>query len=487
MSAVAAEGSYTYGTLINGVWVSEGRAFATYNPACPDQQVGHYRESSIAEVAAVMKAASTAQRAWARVPGLERQGIVQAFLAKLRGETERIARAITLEMGKPLAEARGEVGYSLREAEFMASEAARPLGHLLPSLRSNMRNMSMRKPRGVIAAITPWNYPLLTPMRKIAPALTFGNSIVLKPSEFTPATACIVADLARGILPDGLLGIVLGQAAVGQALVSHPLVDAVTFTGSVATGRSIYKLAAQSLAEVSLELGGKNPIVIHDTDDLDACLNEAVTGALVNAGQRCTAISRVLVRRGLAADVEAGLAERMRAVVVGNGFDERTRIGPLAMKAQLEKVNAMVENGVAQGARICAGGERLAPAGFASGYFMAPTLLCGVTPGMTVAREEIFGPVLSVLPYETIDEALDMVNDVQFGLSASLFSNDQRVVHRFIDHANAGMLHINNQTATDPNMPFIGMKDSGVGACSVGQGSANFYTSESAVYLRYGS
>jgi aldehyde dehydrogenase (NAD+) len=323
-------------------------------------------------------------------------------------------------------------------------------------------------------------------MRKIAPALAHGNAIVLKPSEFSPATACIIADLGRGVLPDGLLGIVLGKASTGQALVSHPLTDAVTFTGSVPTGCAIYQLAARSLAEVSLELGGKNPIVIHDTDDLDACLDEAITGALNNAGQRCTAVSRVLVQNKLAADVEAGLAQRMRSVVVGNGFHEGSRIGPLAMKAQFEKVASMVDKGVAEGARVAAGGRRLSPAGWESGYFMAPTLLCGVTPDMSVAREEIFGPVLSVLPYEHIEDALELVNDVQFGLAASLFSNDQRVVNLFIDHAEAGMLHINNQTATDPNMPFIGVKDSGVGACSVGQGASSFYSSERAVYLRYG-
>jgi alpha-ketoglutaric semialdehyde dehydrogenase len=478
--------AYRYATWLGGRWTGEGEEqFSTTDPADPAQVVGTYRASTEPEVGRVVEAARSAQREWARMPGLERQTLLKAYLDKLRAHIDPLARAMTWEMGKPLAEARGEVAYTLMEADFMVAQAAQPIGQVMPSRRRDMRNMSLRKPRGVVAAISPWNYPFLTPMRKIAPALVHGNAIVLKPSEFSPAAACMAAELAQGMLPEGLLGIVLGKAAVGQALVSHPLVNAVTFTGSVPTGRQVYAAAARTLAEVSLELGGKNPIVVHDAHDLDACLNDVVVGAMNNGGQRCTAISRVLVQRKLVPEVEAGLRTRMQALVVGNGFDEKTRIGPMAMQAQYEKVTGMIERGVAEGARVAVGGERYRPAGWESGYFVAPTLLCDVTPTMGVARNEIFGPVLSMLTYDTIEEAIAIVNDVDFGLSASLFSNDQRVVQCFIDQADAGMIHINNQTATDTNMPFVGVKDSGVGACSVGQSAANFYTVEHAIYLRY--
>jgi len=477
---------YGYATRLKGAWQGEGAEhFETVDPAAPETVVGRYTVSTLSEIGRVIEAARGAQREWARVPGLERQELINAYIAKLRSRSDALAEAITREMGKPLADARGEVAYSLIEAEFMAGEAARPIGQVLPSRRRDFRNLVLRRPRGVIAAVTPWNYPVLTPLRKIVPALVFGNAIVLKPSEFTPAAACIAADLAHGILPDGLFGIVLGQADTGRALVSHADINAVTFTGSVATGRAVYELAAKSLAEVSLELGGKNPIVLNDTDNLEFCLDEIVRGAMNNAGQRCTAVSRILVKRTLLADVEAGLAQRLESLKVGNGFDEAVRIGPMAMKSQFEKVMGMIAKGRADGASVVAGGQAVKPAGWETGYFIEPTLFCGVTPAMSIAREEIFGPVLSVLAYDSIDQAIDIVNGVDYGLAASIFSNDQRMVQRFIDHVEAGMVHVNHQTATDPNMPFVGVKDSGVGACSVGQSAANFYTTEYAVYLRY--
>jgi acyl-CoA reductase-like NAD-dependent aldehyde dehydrogenase len=480
-----AHDTYHYGTYCGGAWVGAGDGtFETLDPARPAEVVGRYRATTAAELDAVIDAAGRAQHEWAQVPGLERQHLVGRYLAKLREATESVATAITREMGKPIGDARGEIGWSLVESEFMLGEAARSLGSVMPSWRRDVQNLILRRPRGVIAAVSPWNYPFLTPMRKVAPALVFGNAIVLKPSEYTPAAACMMAELGKGILPDGLFGVVNGKGAVGHALAAHPKVQGVTFTGSVPTGRSIYQAAAANLAEVSLELGGKNPIVLHDARDLGACIDEIVRGAMQNGGQRCTSISRVLVRRPLARDVEAGLAERFSKVVVGQGFDPAAQIGPMAMKPQHDKVIAMIEAGVREGARVAAGGGRAAPAGFEHGYFVQPTVLCGVVPGMRVAREEIFGPVLSVLPFDDIDEALGIVNDVEFGLAACLYSEDPWVVRRFTERAEAGMLHVNHQTVGDPNMPFIGAKASAVGAGSVGASAAHFYAAERSVYLK---
>ena len=480
--------TYQFGTLLSGKWVGNGdERFETFDPSEPTSKVGAYLATTSSEVSAVVSAAAAAQKVWASVPGLERQMVLSRYFAKLKEHTEDIATSMTCEMGKPLTEARGEIGYSLLEAEFMLGEVARPYGWLMPSFRRDIQNQVVRRPRGVIAAISPWNYPVLTPMRKVVPALVFGNAVVLKPSEFSPAAACIAAELAIGILPDGLFGIVQGGADVGQALVSNRLVNGVTFTGSIPTGRAIYQLAASNLAEVSLELGGKNPIVLNDTHDLDSVLDEIVRGAMNNGGQRCTATSRLLVQKSLVADVEAGLKQRLGRLVVGNGLDEKTQIGPMAMKSHRDKVLGMIKTGASEKARIGIGGEPAAPVGFERGYFVQPTLLCDVTPSMVVAKEEIFGPVLSVLKYDEIETALQIVNGVEFGLAASLFSEDPLVIRQFTEHAEAGMIHINNQTAVDPNMPFVGTKDSGVGACSVGQSAVNFYTSERSIYIKYGT
>lgn len=476
---------YQYGSYAAGEWIGRGSDhFETFDPARPGKVVGRYRISTSDDIDAVVAAAAKAQRDWAAVPGLERQYLIGRYFAKLKEATEAMAVAITREMGKPIGDARGEIGWSLVESEFMLGEAARSVGSVMPSWRRDVQNLIVRRPRGVIAAVSPWNYPFLTPMRKVAPALVFGNAVVLKPSEYTPAAACMMAELAKGILPDGLFGIINGLGVTGRALVGHPRVNGVTFTGSVPTGKAIYQAAAANLAEVSLELGGKNPIVIHDVRDLDACLDEISRGAMQNGGQRCTSLSRVIVRKPLVKDVEAGLAERLARVVVGEGFDPKAQIGPMAMRAQHEKVLSMIQAGVGEGAVVATGGGRAAPTGFEQGYFVQPTLLCGVAPTMRIAREEIFGPVLSVIPFDDVDQALEIVNDVEFGLAACLYSEDPWVTKRFTERADAGMLHVNHQTAGDPNMPFIGTKASGVGAGSVGASAVNFYTSEHSIYLK---
>ena len=455
--------------------------FVTRNPARPGEIVGRYATTSREELGAAIERARAAQRAWRAVPSVERGALFGRFVAAVEARTEDLARSITLEQGKPIGESRGEVAKSCAEARFMAGEAARGHSEVMPSARPGIRNMVVRRPRGVIAALTPWNFPILTPMRKISPAIVFGNALILKPSEFTPATACLVVDAAKGILPDGLLQLVNGGAEVGAALVSAPEVSGVTFTGSVATGRRIYAAAAQSLAEISLELGGKNAAVVNDAADLGACLDQIATAAFMCAGQRCTAVSRVLVRRPLLGDVMDGLAERAQRQVLGEGMDPATTMGPLTNAAQLDRVSAMVAAGVKEGARPVVGGEKAA----GEGYFYRPTILAQVGPQMSVAREEIFGPVISVLAYDSLDEAMSILNGVEYGLTSALFSNDNSVIQRFVDESESGMIHVNHGTIPDNHMPFGGVKSSGVGAYSVGASAATFYTTEHSVYIKY--
>ncbi len=479
---------YEYGSLIAGQWrPGTGEAFSTSNPARPSEVVGRYTSASAADVDQAVKAAVAVQKLWRGLPSVERGMVVEKFVAALEAKAGQLARAITLEQGKPLAESRGEIGKACAESRFMLGEASRSHSPAMPSSRPGFSNMVTRRPRGVIAALTPWNFPIMTPMRKIAPALVFGNAVILKPSEFTPAAACIIGDAAKGLLPDGLLQIVLGMAAAGQALVSHPDVDGIAFTGSVPVGKKIYAAAAQNLTEVALELGGKNAAIVNDinsTQDMDGCLSQIIGAAYQCAGQRCTGISRVLVHKSLEPQVLDGLTARAQQTVLGDGMKEGVTMGPLNNAAQFLKVDAMVKAGIAEGARVMTGGKAGTVAGAEGGYFYEPTILGGVTPAMSVATDEIFGPVISVIVYDTIDQAFDILNGVEFGLTSSIFSNDHAVIQRFIAESENGMLHVNHGTVPENHMPFGGIKNSGVGAYSVGPSAANFFTTEHAVYVK---
>ncbi|MHB8146852.1 MAG: aldehyde dehydrogenase family protein [Vulcanimicrobiaceae bacterium] len=479
----ATPATYRYGNLVGGAWQSGSATFETTNPARPSERVGVYDVASEQTLSAAGDAAQDAQRLWRKTPALERARIMHRFLDQIEARTEEIALAMTREQGKPLGEARGEVGKSLREARCMVANAAHVGSSAMGSARRGVRNVATRRPRGVIAGITPWNFPILTPMRKIAPALVFGDAIILKPSEIAPAAACIVADAARGIVPDGLLQIVNGGAEVGRALVDLPIASGVSFTGSVAVGRAIYAAAALRLAEVSLELGGKNAAIVHDPQDLNAALDHIAGAAFLCTGQRCTAISRVLVHRPFAKAATDGLVQRARALVLGDGAEKTTTLGPLVSAKQRDRVEALVARAVSEGSVVATGGKRAHVSGSESGFFYEPTILVDVPRDSVAAREEIFGPVIAVLAYDTIDEAFALLNSVDYGLTAALFSNDHRVIERFLDECETGMLHINHGTIPDDHMPFGGIKNSGVGAPSVGPSAAAFYTTEHAVYL----
>ena len=476
---------YTFGSFINGEWQGgTGEVFETFDPSAPGTCVGRYSPTSPQGLRTALDAARSGQTEWAALPPAERSRRVVELLDAVEAQTEEIARAVTLEQGKPIAESRGETGKALREARFMAGEAVRGHSEVMPAQKPDCRNMVLRRPRGVIAAITPWNFPILTPMRKIAPALAHGNAIILKPSELTPASACLIAEAAEDLLPAGVLQIVHGGGEVGAALVGDAAVDGVTFTGSVATGRRIYAAAAQNLAELSLELGGKNAVIINDTDDLERCLDQVFGAACQCAGQRCTAISRVIVADALHDAVIDGLKARAQAQVVGAGIDPAITLGPLINQDQFDRVSGFVERAIEAGADVVAGGTAMPVASAPDGFFYPATILRAVEPSMEVAREEVFGPVISVMRYSDFDTAMSLLNDVDYGLTSSLFSNDSALIQRFLDESQNGMLHVNHGTIPDDHMPFGGIRHSGVGAYSVGPSAVNFYTTEHSAYLQ---
>ena len=460
----------------NDVW-------RTVNPARPSEEVGRYGVVPPGGLAALVERARAAQAEWARVPDVERGLVVGRFLDAVTEHADRIAGAVTAEQGKILAEAKAETLKGVAEGRFMCGEAARVGGSAAGSARPQVRNLILRRPRGVVVAICPWNFPAMTPLRKLCPALVFGNAMIMKPSQFTPAAAFLLAEIARPLFPNDLFQIAVCGGAQAGELIAMDGVDAVSFTGSVETGRKVYAAAASNLIPVQLELGGKNAAVVNDSDDLDGCLDAITGAALMTAGQRCTAISRVLVRDELADAVVEGLAERTQAVRLGDGMHPQTTMGPLCNEPHLRSVEAMTARAIEEGATAVAGGAAAVAEDCEGGYFYQPTVLDGVAPQSTGGCEEIFGPVISVIRYRDFDEAMEILNGTPFGLTSCLFSDSNRLVQRFLNESRNGMLHVNHGSVPDINMPFGGIKHSGVGPYSVGASASQVYTTEHAAYI----
>lgn len=473
---------YRFARFTSKGWqAASGSEWVTRNPAHPDDEVGRYQFADMDELNSAVKDAADAQLVWRQLPQPQRVEAVLRFIAAVEERRQPIAEAIVLEQGKPLNEALGEVTKACAEARAMAAFGMAELGTVMPNARAGFHNTIRYRPRGLVAAITPWNFPILTPLRKLVPALVYGNAVILKPSEFTPAAACLMVECAEGRLPEGLVQLVIGQGELGAALVGHPGIHAITFTGSVETGRRIYVAAAQHLAKVSLELGGKNAAIVHHPVDVDAALDAIVGAAMACSGQRCTSISRVLVQRDLAPAVTQGLVERLGRLVPGDGFSNGVNFGPIIHGQHLEKIETMVRQAISEGANVACGGHILPM----PGYFFAPTLLTGVTNEMAITQEEVFGPVITLQAYDDFDEALEIGNAVDFGLTAALFTRDNTCAQRFLDECEAGMLHINHGTFPDSHMPFGGIKHSGVGEYSVGPTAFRFYTTEHSTYNNY--
>ena len=453
------------------------------NPAAPEQIVATFDETPLDALDDCVARAGLAQAGWAAKPQPERGALVANFVDALEARAEDIAMSITKEMGKPLAEARGEVAKAVGEARACIGRANAPIGEVFPSQIPGTVAYSTRRPRGVILGINPWNFPFSTPMRKAIPALVYGNAIILKPASLTPGAIALMAEIADKVLPADLVQAVIGGGALGQALSEHIGIDAISFTGSVEVGKRVAIAAAGHLAEVSLELGGKNPAILHDATDLEPVLDQIMASAFAVCGQRCTAVSRVIVNRTLEAEVVAGLAERAEAIQPMDGTADGAKIGPLASLQQLQDVDGFVSRARAAGATVSAGGEKLKTE--TGGYFYAPTILSDVTPNMEVARDEVFGPVLSVIAYNTVDEALNIANDVAFGLSSCLYSERTDVVERFVAESESGMIHVNSGSFPENHLPFVGVKDSAMGVGgSNGPSTIQFYTTEHTVYRR---
>lgn len=471
-----------WGHFIEGGWTERGEAqFQTFDPARPSIALQSFALGTAADVECAVASAHGAFASWAAMPGPERGEILFRAARGLEEQVDALAYAISAEQGKVLSESRGEVVRAARELRFCAGEASRAAGVTMPSEKRGALAMSLRVPIGVVAAITPWNFPIVAPVRKIGPALAAGCTVVLKASNLTPWAACLLMDVfAKAGVPAGVLNLVNGTGAVvGEALVSHPLVRGISFTGSSPLGKRIAASACARLARVQLELGGKNPAVVLHPRDIDATARQIVGAAFACSGQRCTAISRVIVTEAHADQLLDALGRQMGALVLGASDAEGAQVGPLITAAHLCSVQGFVERAIAEGARRVSVETRVP----AEGHYMAPVLLDGVTPAMEVAREEVFGPVLAVLRVRDAQEALAVANDCAYGLASVVFTTDTAEALAFVHGAAAGMVHVNHGTASEAHLPFGGVRDSGLGPYSIGATNLDFFCDLKVAYL----
>jgi alpha-ketoglutaric semialdehyde dehydrogenase len=480
----------TYRNFINGKWVesSSSRTAPNINPANTDDVLGTVRQATREEARAAVDAAANAFRGWRNTPAPTRGRIVAKAARLLDDHKEEVAQLLTREEGKTIAESRGELQRSINVAEFCAGEARRLNGETIPSELPLNFAYTIKQPIGVVAVVTPWNFPVAIPIWKIAPALVAGNSVVFKPASITPATAVRITEIFEEAgIPPGVLNLVLGSGSeAGDEIISHPAVKAISFTGSNGVGIRLYEQASRRGAKVQCEMGGKNPVVVLEDADMDLAVESTAQGAFGSSGQRCTATSRAVVVDQVADEFVARIAKRAESMRLGPGADPQTEMGPSVDESQFKTVLSYIDIGREDGATLVCGGSRADGDGLDKGYFVHPTVFDHVTADMRIAREEIFGPVLSVLRVKNFDHAMEVANDCEYGLSSSIFSNDAARIFRFVDDIETGMTHINSPTTGgEAHVPFGGIKGTGIGDREQGSTALDFYTDLKVVYVDY--
>ena len=473
-----------YQNYIAGQWSDGAGTLSNINPSDTDDVVGEYARGGADDVEAAVAAAKAALPGWRRIGIQARSNILDQIGNVILERRAELGELLAREEGKTLPEAIGEVARAGQVFKFFGGEALRQSGQLVESVRPGIEVTVSREPLGVIGLITPWNFPVAIPAWKIAPALAYANTVVFKPAELVPGSAHALAEIiAKAGIPPGVFNLVVGPGSVvGQAMVDHPDVSGISFTGSVATGAMIAAAAARRLARVQLEMGGKNPLVILDDADLDVAVDCAIQGAFFSTGQRCTASSRLVVTAGIHDRFVEAVLKRMAALTVDHALKEGTDIGPVVDAAQLEQNRSYIDIGKAEGATLATGGELLERP--TPGFYFSPALFVGATNDMRIAREEIFGPVAAVIEAADYDEALAIANDTEFGLSAGIVTTSLKHATHFRHHAEAGMVMVNLPTAgVDYHVPFGGTKGSSFGTREQGSYAKEFYTTVKTGYL----
>jgi acyl-CoA reductase-like NAD-dependent aldehyde dehydrogenase len=479
-----------YKNFIDGEWVeaSTGQTFENRNPADTRDVIGIFQRSGKADVDAAIGAAKKAFAKWRLIPAPRRAEIIYRAAEMLMERKEEYARDMTREMGKILKETRGDVQEAVDTAYYMAGEGRRMFGPTTPSELPNKFAMAVRQPIGVCGMITPWNFPMAIPSWKLLPALVCGNTCVIKPAQDTPlSTFNLVRVLYDAGLPRGVVNIVTGFGSeVGTPLTEHADVRAISLTGSSAVGRIVGTTAAKSFKHCSLELGGKNPMIVLDDANLDLAIEGGLWGGFGTTGQRCTATSRIIVQKGIYGKFVERYVERAKALKVGNGLDETVEMGPAINENQLKTDLSYVEIGKAEGARLKCGGNRLDKGDYQHGYFMEPTVFVDVTPKMRIAQEEIFGPVVSILACDDLEDAIEIANGVDYGLSSALYTKDVNRAFMAMRDLDAGITYINAPTiGAEVHLPFGGVKQTGNGHREGGLGAIDFFSEWKSIYVDY--
>lgn len=469
--------------FINGEKVEADLVHESLNPSNTNEVVARFPAGGKAEVDAAVSAARGAFPGWAGASPEVRADLLDKVGTTIMARADELGRLLSREEGKTLPEGKGEVMRAARIFKYFAGEAIRRHGQTLDSVRPGVDVETHREPFGVFGLITPWNFPIAIPAWKTAPALAFGNTVVLKPASVTPATAWALAEIIHECgAPPGVFNLLIGEGGMGGAIVAHPEVDAISFTGSQGVGARVAEAAVARQARVQLEMGGKNPLVILDDADIDRAVAIAIDGAFFGTGQRCTASSRVIVTEGIHDRFVAALAERARSLKVGDALDPASQIGPVVSQTQLDQDMRYVKIATDGGGRLVTGGELLSLAN--PGYFMSPAVIADTAPDMRINNEEVFGPVVSTVRVRDYEEALDVANRGEFGLSAGIVTDSLKHARHFRRHVRAGMVMVNLPTAgVDYHVPFGGTRKSSYGPREQGFAAIEFYTQTKTVYI----
>ena len=479
----------TYKNFVGGDWVRSrsGQTFENRNPANTDDLVGLFQQSNEADAEAAIAAAARAYEHWRLVPAPLRAEILFKAAQIIAARKEDFARDMTREMGKVLSETRGDVQEAIDMTFYMAGEGRRLFGQTVPSELRNKFAMSVRQPVGVASIITPWNFPMAIPSWKIIPALVCGNTVVFKPSSQTPLSALnFVKVLIEAGVPNGVVNMLTGDADVGTAMTTDPAVRIVSFTGSTNVGRIVNQACAPTFKKVHLEMGGKNVILIMDDANLDLAVDGCLWGGFGTTGQRCTAASRVVVHEKVYQAFVDAFVARTKTLVVGDGLQPETQVGPSNSEAQLQTVMKYVQIGLEEGAKLATGGHRLDQGRYAKGFFHEPTVFVDVDPKMRIAREEIFGPVVSVMRCASLDEAIAIGNDVDYGLSASVYTQDINRAFQAMRDLYTGIFYVNAPTiGAEVHLPFGGTKNTGNGHREAGGAALDVFSEWKSIYIDF--
>ncbi|MFC4768065.1 alpha-ketoglutaric semialdehyde dehydrogenase GucD [Effusibacillus consociatus] len=479
----------TYLNYINGEWVSAAvnQVDASVNPANINEIVGYIQKSGKEDLDKAVAAAKKAQVQWRKLSGAARGEYLYRIANALEKRIDEVAETMTREMGKTFAEAKGETARGIAILRYYAGEGMRKIGDVIPSTDSEALMFTTRVPLGVVGVITPWNFPVAIPVWKMAPALVYGNTVVLKPAQETAVTAAKVIEcMDEAGLPAGVVNMVTGNGSViGQGIIDHPDINGITFTGSNQVGKMVGQGALARGAKYQLEMGGKNPVIVAADADLDLAVEATISGGLRSTGQKCTATSRVFVQSDVYDEFKEKLLAKVKEIKIGNGLDGDTWMGPCASENQLETVLSYIRKGMEEGATLLCGGGKPQDDELQNGFYVQPTIFENVTPKMTISQEEIFGPVLALIKVDTIEEALTLANDVPFGLSASIFTKDIGNMLSFINEIEAGLVRINAESAgVELQAPFGGMKQSSSHSREQGQAAIEFFTSIKTVFVK---